>query len=745
MAKENVKKRVSLRLFWILSISLIVFPIIFVALVAFGVFGPLPETVKLENPPIALASEVISEDGVVLGKFFNENRTVIDYKDLSPNVINALVATEDSRFYDHSGVDFKALFRVLGGVLTFHRSGGGSTLSQQLAKNLFPRKRFHGIWVAVQKAKEWITATRLERLYTKEEILAMYLNTVDFGNNAIGIKSAASTYFNKAPDALTVNESAMLIGMLKAPSYYSPVNHVNRTKERRNTVLSQMEKYDYLKKDEFASLSRAPIDLRNFKAESHNEGKATYLREYVRNLVKRWAETHGKDIDIYTDGLKIYTGINSHMQAYAEQAVQQHMSEMQKKFYETWKGRVPWEKNPEIIMSTVKRSERYCRMKNAGIPDDKIMASFYRKRKMMVFDYNAQNEKEITMSPLDSIKYYKYFLQTGFMAMDPSSGQIRIWVGGINFKYFKYDHISPPETKMVYGKDTVWERGGRQVGSTFKPIVYSRYIMDGNSPCTEVANVPIVFDKYDNWSPKNSDNKYGGEKNLYQGLAGSINCVTAWVISQAGIDRVVDLAHAMGIKSHIDVVPSICLGVMDANVYDMVSAFNVFNNKGLYVEPQIITRIEDKNGKVLETFIPPTKPVMNDKYSYIMLDMLKGVVNHGTGYRLRGTYKVTAPTAGKTGTTQNNSDGWFMAMIPQLTGGIWVGAEDRAVHFNSMKDGQGAAMALPIWAYFIQKVYADKSCGIDPLKDWERPKEDLGVEIDCKVYDETNASEEYVP
>ena len=440
MTEDKTKKKGSFRLFWILTICFIILPIIFVTFVSWGVFGPLPETVKLENPPIAVASEVISEDGVVLGKFFKENRTVVDYKDLSPNVINALVATEDSRFYDHSGVDFKALFRVFTGVITFHREGGGSTLSQQLAKNLFPRTKFHNIGIPVQKAKEWITATRLERLYTKEEILAMYLSTVDFGNGATGIKSAASTYFNKSPDALSVNESAMLIGMLKAPSYYSPVSHIARTKERRNTVLSQMEKYGYLTKDQYASLNKEAIDLRNFKAESQNEGKATYLREYVRSVVKKWAAKQGREIDIYTEGLKIYTGINSRMQLYAEEAVHQHLGEMQKTFDTQWKakGKDPWWEHPEVVESAIRRSERYNSMKSRGIPPEKIMASFYKKRKIMVFDYNTQNEKEVTMSPLDSIKYYKYFLQTGFMAMDPGSGQVRVWVGGINFKYFKY-------------------------------------------------------------------------------------------------------------------------------------------------------------------------------------------------------------------------------------------------------------------------------------------------------------------
>jgi penicillin-binding protein 1A len=718
--KKEEKKSIS-RKFWLAALLLLLLPFIMVWLVSMGTFGKLPDTDQLENPKTALATEVLSADGVVIGKYYNDNRTPVDFEDLSPQTVNALIATEDYRFYDHSGVDFRRLFTIFFYNIVGHRQGA-STITQQLAKNLFPREKLSLPRLLIRKIQEQIIATRLEKLYTKEEILAMYLNTVSFGHNAKGIKSAASTYFGKSPDKLDAIESAVLIGMLKAPTTYDPVSRPNNSMKRRNTVLFQMHRYGYLNDAQFQQLKTEPTNL-NFRAENQNEGTATYFREYLRQYLKKWADANGRDL--YSDGLKIYTTIDSRMQKYAEEAIYQHMKEMQKSLYAQYRNSntKPWSTVPEILDHTMKNCDRYKGLKEDDVDDATIQRVFNKPVRMRVFSYHG--DVDTVMSPLDSIKYYKYFLQTGFMVMEPGTGHVKVWAGGVNYKYFKYDHVAPYAT--------------RQVGSTFKPFVYATAIMNGYSPCLKVPNVPVVFEDYDNWTPKNSDHLFDGQMmTLAKGLATSTNCITAWVMKQVGVAPVVKLAQKMGVTSHLDPVPSLCLGTADISLNEMVPAFNTFNNKGVYIEPLLVTRIEDKNGNILQEFVPKTTDVLDEQKDYVMINMLKGVCNgslYGTGSRLRYKFGLRGPMAGKTGTTQNNSDGWFMGLIPQLTGGVWVGAEDRAVHFTSMNLGQGAAMALPIWGYFLQKVYNDKSLAIDPTKDWDKPEGELGIEIDCSKYD----------
>jgi len=722
MAQREIGKSKFYRRFWLAAIALVMIPLLFVLSVI--LFGNLPDTKVLENPKSNQASEIVSSDNVVIGKYYDANRTPVFFADLSPQLVQALIATEDIRFYDHSGVDFRRLFTIIF-YNAVGKKQGASTITQQLAKNLFPRdqklNKFQLVW---RKVEEWVTATRLERLYTKEEILAMYLNTVEFNHNAIGIKSAAQIYFNTTPDKLTTLQSAMLVGMLKNSSLYDPISRPNNTQKRRNTVLHLLNKEGYISDEECATSQARPLGL-DYHPESHNEGTATYFREWLRPKAKAIAAQYGKDI--YTDGLKIHVSIDSRLQKYAEESVFQHLKVMQKALYAQYKNTntKPWSEVPEIVSMSMKQSDRYHEMKKDSIPEDQIMKTFEIPVHTKLFSYNG--EIDTVISPLDSIKYNLYFLHTGFMVMEPSTGLVKAWVGGINYKYFKYDHVT----------------SNRQVGSTFKPFVYAAAIMNGYSPCLKVLNAPVVFeDSYGHtWSPQNADNMFDGEwMTLAKGLATSTNRITAWVMKQVGVEPVVNLAHRMGITSHLDPVPSLCLGTADLSVFEMVSAFNTFNNKGSYIEPIYITSIEDKNGNVLQKFVPKTVDALDENKDYVMINMLKGVCNgslYGTGSRLRSKFNLRGPMAGKTGTTQNHSDGWYIGLIPQLTGGVWVGGEERAIHFNSMGNGQGASLALPIWGYFLQKVYADKSLGITDDKDWEKPPGDIGVEMDCAKY-ETN-------
>ena len=727
MAKSGNNK---IKWLWIIALLPIVLLTSFILYLT--VFADLPSLEELENPRSNLASEIISSDQKVIGKYYIENRTNVSFGQISPNVVNALIATEDARFYTHSGVDVRALVRAISGALSGRESsGGGSTITQQLAKMLFPRENLNKVELVLRKFKEWIIAVKLERNYTKNEIIAMYLNKFDFINNAVGIKSAARIYFDTTPDSLKIEQAAMLVGMAKNPSLFNPRRKHENALNRRNVVLNQMEKYHYITEAQCEKYKKIPLKIK-FTSEDQNEGIATYFREYLRDYMKKWCKEHkkpdGSHYNLYKDGLKIYTTINSKMQGYAEEAVQEWLSELQGKFFAHWKGKknAPFYNMNEaevqkLMTQAMKRSERYRVLKERGLSEAEIKATFMKKVETKLFSWKGEFDTIIT--PWDSMRYCKYFLQTGFMSMEPSTGYIRAWVGGINYRNFKYDHV---------------RQGKRQVGSTFKPFVYTLAMQEQWSPCYQVPNIPVTFDLPEGgtWSPKNSDAKYGGMMTLKKGLALSVNSITAYVMKQFGPQAVVDLARKLGIESPLEAVPSLCLGTADISVYEMVGANSTFANQGVWVEPTFITRIEDKNGNVLEEFMPRRVEAISKETAYLTLNLMKGVVDHGTGLRLRFRYGLTAPIAGKTGTTQNNSDGWFMGITPDLVSGVWVGCEDRSAHFRSTDLGQGASMALPIWGLYMKKVYADKSLKISQ-DDFEKPEGlDLKIELDCTKYNE---------
>ncbi len=726
--------------FWISYVVAIVLIATFFMGVASGFFGKMPTFEELENPKSNLASEVFSSDGKLLGKYYIENRSNTQYQDLSPNVINALIATEDARFEEHSGVDMIAIFRVMWGMVTGSSKGGGSTITQQLAKNLFPRKQNRSFQETVMiKFKEWITAIKLERNYSKDEILAMYLNTVDFGSQSYGIKSAAKTYFNKDPNQLTVEEAAVLIGALKAPTRFSPVRNPERSLERRNVVLRQMVKYEYISQTEFDSVKNLPIDMVNYRIQDHTTGIATYFREYLRMVLNDWCAQHPRDdetpYNLYRDGLKIYTTINYRMQEYAEQAVIEYLGrELQPSFFTHWKGmpNAPFvfEKNEKkeinnLLMSAMRRSDRYIHMKTDGYTDDQILQDFRIPTKMKVFSYRG--EIDTVMTPMDSIRYYKFFLQAGVMSMDPHTGQVKAYVGGIDYRFFQYDHVKLSK---------------RQVGSTFKPFLYTLAMQEGESPCSRYPNVqPVIeLDNGDVWAPENSDDLRRGELvTLKWALANSNNWVSGQLIRKYSPKAVVSMARKMGVTSDIPAVYSIALGSCDLSLYEMVGAMGVFANKGVYIEPSFITRIEDKNGNVLQTFNTKSQEAISEETAWLMIQLMKGVVEAGTSIRLRYKYGFDNPIAGKTGTSQNQSDGWFMGITPDLVTGVWVGCEDRAAHFRTITLGQGANMALPIWALYMQRVYADPSLHISK-REFDPLKKPLDIDLSCSGDDSSPPS-----
>jgi penicillin-binding protein 1A len=732
---------------WLLVWSpfLAVFLLLF--LISSGIFGELPSVEELQNPKSNLATVVYSSDLKELGKYYSENRVNVRFEQLDKDLVEALIATEDARFYEHSGVDVKALFRAASGVFGGGSSGGGSTLTQQLAKMMYPRgEKLSKPGLVIRKMKEWITATRLEKSYTKEEIMAMYLNKFDFLNLAVGIKSASKIYFNKSSDSLLIQEAAMLVGMAKNPALFNPIRFPERTQQRRNVVLSQMVKYGYLAKEKFDSLKTLPLGI-NFQPEDHNEGPAPYFREYLRdNFLKAWCQNHinpetNKPYNIYKDGLKIYTTLDSRMQRYAEEAVSEHMYDLQLLFSKECKTKknapfawnVSKDEINKIMETSMRRSERYRELKQQGLKHDDIIATFYNPSPMKV--YSLRGEIDTVMTPFDSIKYYKSFLQTGFMAMEPQTGYVKAWVGGINHKHYKYDHVKVSK---------------RQVGSTFKPFVYALAIQEGLSPCHQVPNVRtcISLPEGGDWCPDNSDGSKGTGQmiTLRKALALSVNYVTAWVMKQYGPAATVNLVKRLGVSSDIPAVPSICLGTADISVFEMVAANATFANKGTYVQPTFITRIEDKNGKVIEEFIPNSDEVFSEEKAYIMIQLMRGVCDYGTGARLRGPkYKLYNQIAGKTGTTQNNADGWFIGLTPDLVAGAWVGGEDRSIHFNSIVEGQGASMALPIWGKFFNKVYADSRLKISK-GDFPKPQQMReSIELDCSKFDADGYQEQVKP
>ena len=736
--KESEKKKFFnyIKKFWLLWFLLLALVFIFFYGVVTEWFGTMPTFEELENPKSNLASEVYSADGELLGTYFIENRSNISYRDISPNLINALVAIEDIRFEKHSGIDEKALLRVFYGVITGNHKGGGSTLTQQLAKNLFPRGRLSTPQLILRKFQEWVTALKLERYYSKEEIIAMYLNTVPFGHNSFGIKSASSTFFDCTPDSLNLQQAALMAGVVNAPTRYSPISNPERSMQRRNLVLNQMQKYGFIAQRVYDSVSQLPLGVSKYSMRDHNQGIARYLREYLRGILKEWCKTHykpdGSPYNLYKDGLKIYTTINSRMQRYAEEAVREHLSlDLQPDFYDHWEGYTyaPFDFDEEeveeavdrIMLQTVKRSERYRRLRNSGMGLDSILDNFNLPVDMRIFSWNGSIDT--IMTPMDSIRYYKYFLQAGLLSMESHTGYVRAMVGGIDYQYFKFDHV-------IQGK--------RQVGSTFKPFLYTLAMQEGEyTPCYKVSNISYSVELDDGtfWAPRNSGNdRVGEEVTLKWALANSNNWISAYLINRFSPQSVRQMARKMGVTSDIPAVPSIALGTPDLSLYEMVGAMNTFANRGVYVKPTFVTKVEDKNGNLLERFVPEKTEAMNEITAYKMLKLMEGVVESGTGNRLQWKYGFQNPIAGKTGTTQNQSDGWFMGVTPDLTTGIWVGADDRSVHFRTIGLGQGANMALPIWALYMKKVYADPSLGITQ-GEFDKPLRDVMIEFDCEKYE----------
>ena len=741
-APDRTKFNLYLRIFWGLILVPLLLLLLLTITTASGLFGKLPTFDELENPQTYLASEVYSSDGVLLGKYYIQNRSNIQYKDVSPYVINGLVATEDARFYDHSGIDLRSLFRVFFKTVIGRKSssGGGSTITQQLAKMLFPRqKNMSKIHVLIQKAREWIIAARLERQYTKQEIITMYLNKFDFINNAVGIQSAARIYFSTPPDSLKVEQAAVLVGMEKNPSLFNPVRKQKNAIDRRNVVLYQMKNYGYITGHAYDSLKTIPLKL-NFKPENPDEGLASYFREYLRdNFLRKWCDEHpkpdGTKYDIYKDGLKIYTTIDSHLQKYAEEAVEQNCKFLQPLFFKELKNRknAPFDfritkaESNDLIEESVHRSDRYASLKEEGASEEDITKNFNTPVPMTVFTWkNSKHSIDTVMTPLDSIRYSKSFLQCGFSSIDPHTGYIKAWVGGIDHRFFKYDHVKV---------------GKRQVGSTFKPFIYTLAVQNGYSPCYKMPNVPITIN-YDNqsWTPKNADTDDDGQMmTLSKALALSVDRIAASLTHQFSPQAVINVVRHMGIQDDIDAVPSLCLGTCEISNLDMVGAYCTYANKGIWVQPTFVVRIEDKHGRVLDQVKPQTSEAMSQQDAYVMLKMMEAVVQYGTGVRLRYLYKLMSPTAGKTGTTKNCSDGWFIGITPDLVSGCWAGFEDRAVHFENMKWGQGASEALPVWAFYMQKAYADKTLTISQ-DDFEKPDKPLTIEVDCDRYKDNNTT-----
>ncbi|MDR1673435.1 MAG: transglycosylase domain-containing protein [Bacteroidales bacterium] len=757
--------------FWSVAGSVFLLGVLLFVLIANGKFGFMPTFEILENPQTSIATEVYSADGALLTTFFlKENRNPVDYKDLPPHLINALIAREDHRFVDHSGIDGVGLLRVVVKTVLLRKKneGGGSTITQQLAKQLFKRdstqhtgfmRKAHLVTI---KFREWVIATRLEKQYTKQEILTMYLNVVPFGYTASGIKSAARTYFKKSVDSLLIEEAALLVGMLKAPADYNPVRNPERALIRRNSVLAKMKEHHFLGNAALDSLKQLPLGL-NFERQDHQTGSAAYFREYLRLIMNKkrpereryqnpesyredsiqWIENplfgwcnkniqpDGKPYNLYTDGLRIHTTIDSRMQLYAEEAMKQHLKEsLQSDFFKERRGksRFPFSDDltagevEKIMWNSIRQTERYRLLRTRGLSQDEIIKQFKKPAQMTIFTWGG--ERDTVMSPWDSIRWHKSFLRSSMMAMNPHTGEVKVYVGGIDYKHFKWDGVKVQK---------------RQVGSTFKPFLYTLAMQDKPelTPCYKVLNVQQSFIVNDSvWRPESS----GRREYLYKqvtlkwGLATSENNITAWLLKQVSPAAVVDMAHKMGVSSHIDAVPSIVLGTPEITLAEMVAAFSVFPNKGVYSTPIFATRIEDKNGNVLQRINSSKEEAISERTAYLMVNMLEGVVKGGTASRLRSTYRLMNDMGGKTGTTQNHSDGWYIGITPDLVAGVWVGGEDRSIRFNDMRLGQGSNMALPIFGLFMQKVYDDRFIDLKQ-EPFERPK-NFDINMNCEVQEE---------
>lgn len=755
--QNNIRRAV--RAVWITFGAFWLALVLFFTMISLGWLGFMPSFEELENPRSNQASEVWSEDGVLLGYIGIENRSNLTYAQITGNgsnmnLIHALLATEDARFYDHAGIDPRSLARVFFKTLVGRHSssGGGSTITQQLAKNLFPRERKSKLGLVYSKFKEWIVAVKLEHNYSKEEILAMYLNTVDFGSNAFGIETAAHTFFDKDPDKLSVDEAAILVGLLKAPTTYSPILNPDNSLRRRNVVLQQMNSFSdpatgeaYLSDEEYEHYKELPINMAHYHPISHNDGLAPYLREYVRNYMKDWCSSHkkgdGNYYDVHKDGLRIYTTIDSRMQAYAEKAVTKHMSQViQPAFFKELEhrngnpfNRLSKDQEEFFLLQAMRGSDRYYQMKQDGASENEIRKHFQQdKVKMRVFSWNGPIDT--VMTPWDSLLYVKKFLNAGLMSVETGTGHVKAYVGGINYRYFKYDNVM---------------QSRRQVGSTFKPFVYTMALQDLDmNPYTLVPNVEVCIG---NWCPRNSSHAREGEMvTLKWALANSINWVSAYLMKAGGVNgpnMVINIARKMGVTSPIDPVPAICVGAAEITVYEMTGAMSTFANQGEYVQPIFITRIEDNKGKVLETFTPERREAISPRIAWMMIQMMKGVVDSGTGSRLRGSqFRLSYPMAGKTGTTQNNSDCWFVGITPKLTTVVWTGGELRSIHFRSMEFGQGARMALPIFGHYMRSLYDDTHLNFY-RGDFSRPNiPEEELQWDESVYqDEINTSSEADP
>ena len=755
MASNNILKKALIGL-WSIFILGIVSIILLFWMISKGWLGYLPPLEELQNPRNKYATEVISSDMQLLGRYYRqENRVGVNYEDISPNMINALIATEDARYYSHTGIDFKSLLRA---VAKLGKAGGGSTITQQLAKQLWSPRANNIFERALQKPIEWVIATKLERLYSKEEILTMYLNQFDFLYNAVGIKSAAQVYFSTTPDKLTIEEAAMLVGMCKNPSMYNPRRRPERALNRRNTVLDQMCKYGYLTDQACDSLQSLPVDLK-YQSVDHKQGLAPYFREYLRQVLtakepkkshysewnehqydidmRQWKENplygfcnknhkpDGTPYDLYHDGLRIYTTIDSRMQKYAEEAVSEHMQDLQKSFFreKRKKSYAPFsmdltEEDIDGIMNrSMRQTDRYRGLKKQGLSENDIRTVFNTPVAMRVFSYDGMIDT--TMTPMDSIRWNKHFLRCGFMSMDAHSGAVKAYIGGPNFTHFQYDMVTS---------------GRRQVGSTIKPYLFTLAMDEGMWPCDSTVNdsITLIDGNGVAWTPRDDHHANQGEMvTLNWGLEKSSNWITAYLMSLFTPEQLVRMMRSFGIEGPLEPVVSLCLGPCEVSVQEMVDAYTTFPNKGIRVAPMYVTRIEDNNGNVLATFVPKTHEIINETTSYKMIYMLQNVMDHGTGVRARFRYGLKAPMGGKTGTSQNHSDGWFVGFTPSLVSGVWVGGEDRSIHFDNMTAGQGANMALPIWSIYMQKVYADEELGYSVEEQFDIP-EWFDPEAGCK-------------
>lgn len=772
---DNTRKKLTK---WLWILVLCPMALVFALLLMVWAFADIPSFKELEDPDTKLATQVIAEGGEILTTYHIENRSFASYDELSPNIVHAAVATEDKRFYQHSGIDMKSLGRVAVKTLLMRDSsqGGGSTITQQLAKTLYPRtevkskipgaSKINMVWI---KLKEWITAVKLERNYTKDEIIDMYLNSVFFGSGAYGVKAASHTFFAKEPADLTVEEAATLVGMINKPTRYNPVLNPDLSLTRRNFVISQMQKSDYLTKAERDSIQQIPIVVDSYEIQDHNAGLAPYFRDYLRRYMNaqkpkrsnyqfkeefsvdslRWADDElygwitknkkpdGSEYNLDKDGLRIYTTINYKMQKYAEEAMAEHMANLQKSFWNDlkYKKNKPFSNNVDQetidrVMNQARRwSERYRVRKNAGMSDAEIMKTFNEPVQMRVFTWDKKGYIDTTMTPNDSIRYYKSFLRSSFVAMEPETGHVKAYVGGPNYRYFKYDNVT---------------QGKRQVGSTIKPFLYTLAMQEGMSPCDETVCVPQTFIVGDNtWTPRSTDKDQwiGKTVTLKWGLTNSSNNISAYLMKLFGPTAMVEMMHKMGVGSHVEEVPSICVGSADLYLYEMVAAYNTFPSKGVYVTPIFVTRIEDKQGNVIGEFNNRKREAISESTAYLMENLMQGVVNAGTAGRLRSVYQLKGQIAGKTGTTNDNSDGWFIGYTPSITAGIWTGGEDRQVHFESLALGGGSNMALPIWGIWMKKLIKDGTLGISENDAFIAPA-GVSVNLNCTGGDDDARSSE---